>query len=342
MKVAEHPALLGMNTFGVSARAGLLIEVESEEDVLLLPAFDRTRDFVLGGGSNVLFVEDVPGTVFMNRIRGIEVIDEDKEQALVEAGAGENWHELVSWCLRRHLHGLENLALIPGMAGAAPIQNIGAYGVELASVLDAVTAWDWQSSTWTVLDVEQCGFSYRDSIFKTPDEGRYFITSIRLRLTKQFRAQLNYSELKTELDRAGVSHPLAADVFAAVIRLRRRKLPDPSVQGNAGSFFKNPVVSLDQLEFLRQRHPALPVWNMGPNEAKISAAWMIEHCGLKGYQHRGAAVSTQHALVLLNQNNASGRAVWQLARRVQEEVQRQFGISLEPEPRIYLGSWTAR
>jgi len=341
MKVAEHPALLAMNTFGVSAKAGLQIEVESEEDVLLLPAFDRKRDFVLGGGSNVLFVEDVPGTVFMNRIRGIEVIDEDTEQALVEVGAGENWHDLVSWCLRRQLHGLENLALIPGMAGAAPIQNIGAYGVELASVLDAVTAWDWHSSAWTVLDAEQCGFSYRDSIFKSTDDGRYFITSIRLRLAKHFRAQLNYGDLKAELDSAGVTRPSAADVFAAVIRLRRRKLPDPAVQGNAGSFFKNPVVSQDQLEFLLQRHPALPVWNMGQNEAKISAAWMIEHCGLKGYQHGGAAVSTQHALVLLNNNQASGRAILQLARHVQKEVQQQFGVSLEPEPRIYLGSRTA-
>jgi UDP-N-acetylmuramate dehydrogenase len=338
MKVAEHPSLLERNTFGVSASAGLLIEVESEEDVLALPGFDPTRDFVLGGGSNVLFVEDIPGTAFLNRIRGIEVIDEDEERALVEAGAGENWHELVSWCLRRQLYGLENLALIPGLVGAAPIQNIGAYGVELASVLDAVTAWDWHSAAWAVLSKEQCGFGYRDSVFKAHCNGRYLITSIRLRLAKRFRAQLNYSGLQEELDGAGISHPAAADVFAAVIRLRQKKLPDPAATGNAGSFFKNPVISLDQLESLHLRFPNLPVWDMGQNEAKISAAWMIEQCGLKGYQRDGAAVSAQHALVLLNQNNASGLAIWRLARHVQEEIQLRFGIRLEPEPRIYLGS----
>jgi len=337
MKVLEHTSLVDLNTFGVDARATLLLEVNAEEDVLSLPLFDPERDFILGGGSNVLFVDDVPGTVLLNRIKGIEVIEEDQESALIEVGAGENWHELVNWCLPRKFHGLENLALIPGLAGAAPIQNIGAYGVELSSVLEAVTAWDWSLPGWAVFNREQCKFGYRDSIFRSSGEGRHFITSISLRLMKQFSAQLNYEDLGAELKRAGISHPSPADMVSAVVRLRRRKLPDPAVHGNAGSFFKNPLISRDRLEGLRSRFPGLPFWNAGADEAKISAAWMIEQCGLKGYQLDGAMVSTQHALVLLNQGKASGEAIWQLAQHVKRLVRERFGIELEPEPRIYLG-----
>jgi len=337
MKVFKNPALRELNTFGVSARAGMLVEVEREEDVLSLPAFDPSRDLVLGGGSNVLFVGDVPGTVFLNRIGGIEVIEENRRQVVVEVGAGEKWHELVRWCLDRHFHGLENLALIPGLAGAAPIQNIGAYGVELASVLDTVTAWDWHTAAWAVLDNQQCAFRYRDSVFKSTDDGRYFITSIRLRLSKQFCPQLDYAGLEEELENAGVRHPQAADVFSAVVRLRQKKLPDPAVEGNAGSFFKNPLVPLDQAESLRCRFPDLPVWKLSRTEAKIAAAWLIEQCGLKGYRHHGAAVSDRHALVLLNRDKASGMDIWQLARHVQEEVRLRFAVELEPEPTIYPG-----
>jgi len=335
MKVAENPSLQAMNTFGVPAHGNLLLEVENEEDVLSLPQFDQARDFILGGGSNVLFVSDVPGTVFLNRIGGIETVEENAHEALIEVGAGENWHGLVTWSVGRGLYGLENLALIPGLVGAAPIQNIGAYGVELASVLDSVTAWDWHKANWAVLNNGQCSFDYRDSIFKSAQAGRYFITSIRLRLQKSFNAQLDYPDLNEELHSAAVGRPRAADVYEAVIRLRRRKLPDPVLQGNAGSFFKNPVIPVDQLQSLRLSFPSLPAWTMGDERAKISAAWMIEHCGLKGHRHRGAAVSTQHALVLVNQDNATGLAIWQLAQRVQHEVQRRFGIVLEPEPKIY-------
>ncbi len=337
MKATERPSLLALNTFAVDAHAALLLEVETEEEVLSLPVFDPARDFILGGGSNVLFVSDVPGTVMLNRIGGIEVVEEDKEQALIEVGAGEHWHGLVSWSIRRGLSGLENLALIPGLAGAAPIQNIGAYGVELTSVLDCVTAWDWHTATWVVLNNEQCGFNYRDSQFKSAQAGRFFITSIRLRLQKQFHAQLEYAGLREELLDAGISQPTSADVFAAVIRLRQRKLPDPSRQGNAGSFFKNPVVSHTQLDTLRGQVPALPAWRVSANRSRIPAAWLVEQCGLKGHHHKGAAVSTRHALVLLNQRNASGNDIWELAQYVQQRVQSQFGIALEPEPKIYLG-----
>jgi len=336
MKVEERPSLFAMNTFGVPAHAALLVEVDNEEDLLSMPSFNPARDFVLGGGSNVLFVDDVPGTVFLNRISGIEIIEKDDQHALVEVGAGENWHRLVNWTLDRQLFGLENLALIPGLAGAAPIQNIGAYGVELASVLEFVSAWDWHTASWVVLKNEQCKFSYRDSIFKSGSAERYFITSIGLKLARQFHPQLNYSGLQDALNEAGIRRPAAADVLAAVIRLRQNKLPDPAVEGNAGSFFKNPVVSLDRLEDLRRRFPSIPVWKLNDSEAKISAAWMIEQCGLKGHQHLGASVSTRHALVLLNQGGAQGISIWQLAKKVQEQVRQKFGVELEPEPRIYL------
>ena len=337
MKVKQKPSLQELNTFGVPAKAKLLFEIENEEDVLQLLQFDRSHDFVLGGGSNVLFVNDVPGMVYLNRITGIDVIEEDSEHALIEAGAGEIWHELVTWSLGRGLSGLENMALIPGLAGAAPIQNIGAYGAELSSVLDSVTAWDWQAAKWVVIGNADCSFGYRDSRFKSAEPGRYFITSIRLRLRKHFVAQLSYPGLRGALDAAGISEPSAADVCAAVIRLRREKLPDPALQGNAGSFFKNPVVAADRLEELRTAFPKLPVWPLDDRHAKISAAWMIEQCGLKGLQMDGAAVSERHALVLINLGNATGHAIWQLALHVQREVQQKFGIALEPEPEIYTG-----
>lgn len=335
MKVKERPSLREMNTFGVSAQAALLVEVNDEEDVLSMPSYDPARDFVLGGGSNVLFVDDVPGTVFLNRIKGIEIIESDKEHALIEVGAGENWHRLVTWSVQQGLFGLENLAMIPGLAGAAPIQNIGAYGVELSSVLEFVCAWDWQTSSWVVLSNEQCGFRYRDSIFRSTSAERYFITSIRLRLARRFRPRLDYGGLKETLAGAGVAHPAATDVMMAVIRLRQKKLPDPAVEGNAGSFFKNPVVSSERIRSLLERFPDMPVWKVSEREAKVSAAWMIERCGLKGRQHMEAAVSMRHALVLVNQGRARGIAIWQLAEQVQDQVRQQFGVELEPEPRIY-------
>ena len=195
MKVVERPSLKGMNSFGVDASAGLLIEIESEEDVLSLPAFNPTRDLVLGGGSNVVFASDVPGIVFHNHILGRTIIEDSAEHAVLEIGAGENWHQLVRWSLDRGLSGLENLSLIPGQAGAAPIQNIGAYGVELSSVLRGVTAWDWQRSAWVCFECVECQLGYRDSLFKSAAADRYLVTSLQLRLNRVFRPQLDYAGL---------------------------------------------------------------------------------------------------------------------------------------------------
>jgi UDP-N-acetylmuramate dehydrogenase len=336
MKVLERPSLKALNTFGVEASAGLLLTIDTEEDLLSLPTFDPGRDFVLGGGSNVLFASDVPGTVFLNRILGKAIISDHGDSVQVEAGAGENWHKLVRWSLNQGLSGLENLSLIPGLTGAAPLQNIGAYGVELSSVLERVTAWDWQKSAWATLDPEQCLFAYRDSLFKSLEPDRYLITSIRLQLSRLFKPHLDYAGLREALLSMGIDHATPKQVSDAVIRIRQKQLPDPGVTGNAGSFFKNPVVSMDEAELLRGRFPGLPAWPAGADRAKLSAAWMIEQCGWKGTREHDAAVSSLHALVLINQGQASGQQILALSKKITSSVAGEFGITLEPEPKIYL------
>ena len=334
MKVVERPSLKALNTLGIDARAGLLIGIQGEEDLLAAPGLDASRDIVLGGGSNIVFASDVPGTVWHNDIRGRAVVEDRGEQVLLEIGAGEDWHELVRWTLDQGLFGLENLSLIPGRVGAAPIQNIGAYGVELSSVLDSVTAWDWRRAAWLNFDREACRLGYRDSVFKSGVRDRYLITSIRLRLSRTFVPQLDYAGLREELQTAGADRPTALDVSDAVIRIRRRKLPDPAVSGNAGSFFKNPVVGADTADALLARHPGLAHWPVDHRRVKLSAAWLVEQCGLKGLRESGAAVSEQHALVLVNLGQASGADIVRLARRVQAAVEERYGITLEPEPRL--------
>jgi UDP-N-acetylmuramate dehydrogenase len=318
----------------VPARAGLLVTLEREEDVLELPFFDPRRDLVLGDGTNVLFVTDVPGTVIHNRLMGRSVVAEDGDSILLEVGAGENWHRLVRWTLRQGMTGLENLSLIPGCAGAAPLQNIGAYGVDLSSVLDRVTAWDWETAAWVSLGARECLLGYRDSLFRSVAPGRYLITSIRLRLPRTFRPRLDFAGLREELAAADIVRPSALDVSDAVIRLRRRKLPDPAAIGNAGSFFKNPVVNADRADQVLADHPGLPSWPVADGAVKLSAAWMIERCGLKGHRLGDAGVSDRHALVLVNHGGASGQQIWQVASAVQAAVAEAFGIPLEPEPRV--------
>ena len=334
MKVAERASLKDMNSFGLGAAAGLLLTIETEEDVLSLPSFDPARDLVLGEGSNVILATDVPGTVYLNRIRGREIVDRTRDHALVESGAGENWHELVRWSLQHGLSGLENLSLIPGLAGAAPIQNIGAYGVELGDVLDRITAWDWHRAAWVSFDREACQLAYRDSLFKSTWPDRYLITSIRLQLDCRFRPQIDYAGLRQELPTVGLSQLSALEVSDAVCRLRRRKLPDPSVTGNAGSFFKNPLLSDESAAGLAARFPGLPCWPNDDGRVKLSAAWMIEHCGLKGLCEGDAAVSERHALVLVNRGAASAADVLALARKVRETVAERFDLSLEIEPKV--------
>jgi UDP-N-acetylmuramate dehydrogenase len=332
MKVVQQASLGQLTTFAVPASAQLLLTLESEEDLLSVPALDPAKDLVLGGGSNVLFETDVPGTVFLNRIKGRQIIEDHDDQAIVEVGAGENWHQLVLWSLNNGLSGLENLSLIPGLAGAAPIQNIGAYGVELSSVLDSVTAWDWQKARWSVINLQDCGLNYRNSRFKSSEPGRYLITSLRLRLQRQFKPQLAYGGLQDMLRSMDISEPSPAHISTAVIRLREKKLPDPRIVGNVGSFFKNPILAMNEAEQIQHRFSALPGWPSAPGQTKLSAAWMIEHCGLKGHREGDAGVSALHALVLVNYGSATGREIAGLAKKVQTMVFEEFGTWLEQEP----------
>jgi UDP-N-acetylmuramate dehydrogenase len=336
MKQAHDVSLQRYNCLGVQARAARAVQIDAPED-LHGQAFNPESDLVLGGGSNVLLAGDIEGTVFLSRIRGMRLVSLDEDRAVVEASAGEIWHSLVLWTLAQGLSGLENLSLIPGLCGAAPMQNIGAYGVELSDLLESVQAWEWPTGRLVRIANRDCGFGYRDSRFKSQDTHRYLITSIRLRLSRSFKPRLSYPGLMEQLTSMDIHEPTAQLVSRAVIALRKRKLPDPARLGNAGSFFQNPVVGPDLAETLRAQFQGLPVHALGPRAAKLSAAWMIEFCGWKGFREGDAGVSEQHALVLVNHGNASGRDILSLAKKIVRSVDETFGIRLQPEPVVIGG-----
>ena len=340
-----------LNTFGVRARAPWLLHVNEPSllaEALDLPHIQGLPLLLLGGGSNLLFAADAPGTVARLGASKMAVSDAGQGRAIVRADAGADWHALVMWSLEQGLCGLENLALIPGSAGAAPIQNIGAYGVEVGEHIVAVEAWDRDEARLLRLDRDACAFGYRDSVFKR-QPARWIVTAIELELQRPHRPQdaplrLDYAGIGEELAAMGLgATPTASDVAAAVVRIRRRKLPDPARIGNAGSFFKNPLVPAADAEALRRDHPGLPVFAAGSAATrKLSAAWLIDACGWKGARDGDAGVSEGHALVLVNHGNASGAQILALARRIAASVRERFGVALEPEPRIIGSDWDAR
>ncbi|RPH42550.1 MAG: UDP-N-acetylmuramate dehydrogenase [Burkholderiales bacterium] len=332
--MADAP-LGGLNTFGIRARARVLWRIAALDE---LPAVLRAvredaggEPLVLGGGSNLLITGDVDRPVLQVALPGRRILEGDDDSVLIEAGAGESWDGLVRWSLAQGLSGLENLALIPGTAGAAPIQNIGAYGVEQRDVFDSLDAVDLHAGAARRFDAAECAFGYRDSLFKHAGGSRWLITAVRYRLPRRPRLHLDYGEIREELGRAGRSEPTAVDVADAVTAIRRRKLPDPAVLGNAGSFFKNPLLDPAQAQALIAREPGLPAWPAG-DRVKLSAAWMIDRCGWKGHRDGDAGVHAAHALVLVNHGGASGAEVLTLARRIRDSVQSRFGVALEPEP----------
>lgn len=337
MKRSVNASLKPYNSFALEAHATQILVLENSADLQTFASelsFDPACDLVLGGGSNILFAADVEGTVILNHVLGKKIIEDHGDTVLLEACAGENWHELVSWSLDQGYCGLENLSLIPGLCGAAPVQNIGAYGVELSDVLESVTVLDLQHGNQLEIDTGACQLGYRDSRFKSTDADRYLVTHIRLRLQRQFEARLDYPDLRKELETMGIQTPTARQVGEAVIRLRQRKLPDPTRVGNAGSFFKNPVIEQATADNLKRDFPDLPLHPTGDGTAKLSAAWLIEQCGWKGHTLGGAAVSEQHALVLVNRDNATGLELLELATAIKQSVQHRFGVVLETEPRI--------
>lgn len=330
------------NTFGIAVRASQLLEIQDIEalpEVLALPAFCKRIPLVVGGGSNLLFAGDPEVPVLAFDTHRVEIIDDDGSTALLRAEAGVPWHALVLRSLELGMCGFENLALIPGTTGAAPIQNIGAYGTEVGEFVHAVDAWDRERGTMVRLDNESCAFAYRDSLFKrTPD--RYLVTAVEFALPRHRAPRLDYAGIAEELAVMGVHVPESRDVAAAVIRLRQRKLPDPTVLGNAGSFFKNPIIDAVQAEALQQQHPGLPLFGGDSSDTrKVSAAWMIESCGWKGYREGDAGVAASHALVLVNHGNASGAQLLALARKIADSVLTRFGVAIEPEPKIIGACW---
>ncbi len=345
-RIVEDARLDARNTFGVAATAPMLVEVNDSGALPELFGYAMLRDgpvLVLGGGSNLLFAGDPAGAVLALTAQRIGMVDDDGKTATVRADAGVNWHDLVLWTLGRGLCGLENLALIPGTVGAAPIQNIGAYGVEVCDCIHVVEAFDRRSGMLVRLDREACAFAYRDSLFKR-DPDHYVVTAVEFALSRTPALKLDYAGIVEELQAMGITAPRASQVAEAVIRIRQRKLPDPNVLGNAGSFFKNPIVPADVAEALRARHPSMPAFaGADTGTRKLSAAWLIDQCGWKGHRDQDgegdAGVAESHALVLVNHGHASGAQLLDLARRIAASVQARFGVAIEPEPRIIGATW---
>ncbi len=341
MKHTAGTSLKNYNSFAVQAHAAKIITITSIAQLQQLVsqhAFDYQQDLILGGGSNILLARDIQGMVLLNRIEGKKIVQESQGEALVEVNAGENWHELVLWSLDQGLSGLENLSLIPGLVGAAPIQNIGAYGVELAQVLEDLEVLELVSGNLHKLSNQQCHFSYRNSRFKASDAGKYMVTCIRLKLQRKFKPVLRYQGLREELTAMGLAVPgqaTARQVSDAVIRIRKRKLPDLATTANAGSFFKNPIVNQETAAELSQQFCDLPVYPGTNGQPRLGAAWMIEQCGWKGRSMGRAAVSAQHALVLINTGGATGQEILELAHAINTSVQDRFGIELQAEPHIF-------
>lgn len=321
------------NTFGFDVRARHAMKIESVEAASMLCHDGRLAgmvQLVLGGGSNLVLTRDFDGIALIVNIEGKRVIAEDAGSWLVEAGAGENWHGFVAWTLAQGMPGLENLALIPGTVGAAPIQNIGAYGLEMGERFERLSAVELATGARVEFDRAQCAFGYRDSFFKRAGRGRFMITSVVFRLPKRWQPRADYADIARALE--GASNCDAQAIFDAVVAVRRAKLPDWTVLGNAGSFFKNPVVSAQAFDTLRQREPGIVSYPQADGSVKLAAGWLIDQCGWKGRGVGGAAVHDRQALVLVNRGGATGAQVLELAGAIQRDVRARFDVELEIEP----------
>jgi len=336
MRIERDKSLKKYNTFGIDCSAREFLSVTSTED--LASVLGERQDsplFLLGGGSNMLLLHDIEALVLHIDLKGITVISEDDDSVLVQAMAGENWHEFVMYCISKNYGGVENLSLIPGNVGTAPIQNIGAYGVELKDIFHSCSAIHINSQEENTFDREACEFGYRNSVFKKELKGSYVITSVTFRLTKNIhQLHTSYGAIQQELESKQIEVPSIADVSNAVITIRKSKLPDPSEIGNSGSFFKNPVIHLDAFKEFRIRFPEAPYYEISPTEFKIPAGWLIEQAGFKGKRFGDAGVHTKQALVLVNYGEATGTQIWELALTIQKEVKDKFEIYIEPEVNV--------
>jgi UDP-N-acetylmuramate dehydrogenase len=339
MDIIQHVSLKPYNTFGMDVQAEFFARCTSVDDFREVLSFAGKRGInplILGGGSNVLFTRDVAGIVIHNELQGIHITEETVDHVYVNAGGGENWHALVMHCVERNWGGIENLSLIPGSAGAGPMQNIGAYGVELKDVFHQLQALDRQSGELVVFDKAACRFDYRSSIFKTEEKDRFIILQVTLKLSKNPVFQISYGAIEQELEKAGIHELSVRAVSDAVIRIRRSKLPDPAIIGNAGSFFKNPSVSNELFENLKTRFPEIPGYpSTEPGKVKVAAGWLIEKCGWKGFRNGDYGVHKNQALVLVNYGQASGKDIYSLSTEIMHSVKENFEIDLEREVNIY-------
>jgi len=337
MVIKNNVSLKPYNTFGVDARARYFAEVKSVSDLtraLLFINEEKVPFLVLGGGSNVLFKNNYDGMVLLNRMSGIEPVKETASAVWLKVAGGEPWPDLVDYCVEQGLGGIENLSNIPGTAGAAPIQNIGAYGVEVKEVVEEVEVFDLQKGQIDILSNSQCEFAYRSSVFKTSARGRCFILSVKFKLSKNPAINLSYTPLKKMFEGRKVQSVSIKEVSAAVKQIRKSKLPDPEKIGNAGSFFKNPVVSSGELQNLLKKYGDMPYYPFGENSFKLAAGWLIEQCGLKGKRMGEAGVHEKQALVIVNYGHASGEEILNLAMEIKQTVKAEFGIELEFEVNV--------
>ena len=335
LNIEQGVNLRTLNAFGLPAVAATLVRIDSEATlrrVIDHPELGRAPKFVLGGGSNIVFTRDPQAVVLKVDVMGRRLVEERRDAWIVEAGGGENWHDTVAWTLAQGWPGLENLALIPGSVGAAPVQNIGAYGVELKERFESLDAVDLVTGRTVMLGLDACHFGYRDSVFKHSLAGKSVITRLRFRLPRPWRPVLGYAELERKVQDTGLGEPDAKTVFDWVCAIRSAKLPDPAQIGNVGSFFKNPVVSAEQCRDIIGRDPEVVHYPLPDGSVKLAAGWLIDACGWKGKSIGRAGVYEKQALVLVNRGGASGAEVITLARAIQESVYGRFGIRLEPEP----------
>ena len=336
MNIQKNISLKSFNTFGIDVRARYFIEINSLDELRQALQLEGFQDrLILSGGSNVLLTRDIDSLVLHINIKGIRVLWENEEHIALKVMAGENWHDFVLWTLDKNYGGLENLSLIPGNVGTAPIQNIGAYGVEIKNVIESCEAMEISSQLIKRYSKEECQFGYRDSFFKNEGKGKYVITSVNLILTKkEHRLNTSYGAIEKQLMAHEVSNPSIQDISDAVIAIRSSKLPDPKTLGNSGSFFKNPVIGKVQFDQFRVDYPNAPHYEAGDGTFKIPAGWLIEQCGYKGFRKGDAGVHKDQALVLVNYGNASGEEILHLARAIQRDVSNKFGIELTAEVNI--------
>ena len=336
MQIQNNFSLKKYNTFGIEAKAKQFVAVHSVEELKQILATHKTEaKFILGGGSNMLLTQNIDALVLHINIKGIEVLDENDEFVWVKGNAGENWHEFVQFCIKHNYGGIENLSLIPGNLGATPIQNIGAYGIEIKDTFVSCEAMKIDTQEITTFDKIACKFGYRESVFKADLKNQYVIVSVVFKLTKK-NHQLNtsYGAIDVELENMGIKNPTIQDVSKAVIAIRESKLPNPKELGNSGSFFKNPIVPIEIYEKAKANYPDMPHYPVSETHVKVPAGWLIEQAGFKGKRFGDAGIHTKQALVIVNYGNATGNEIWNVAQNIQKTIFEKYGISIDAEVNV--------